>query len=218
MVRPVCAETNLLGEQRLRRVGSTAHYVVAAPSIKGRGRAFPGVAVADKFVPLLSQRLDLDFPRSQHVSVVLERLLEQLVSLLQSGELDLGAVEFGFGGVMLASHGVESAGGSGGAEGTTRTCTGTVCALGSLELDTQVCTLLLEPVHGVRDRGEVAGCEGDVLVVRVGVVAAEGTEGEGGAAEGEELDGCLVEVSEMEVSDREHCGSLLGRITIIADR
>jgi hypothetical protein len=217
MVRPVCAEANLLGEQRLGRVGSTARQVLAAPSIKGRGRTLPGIAVAYEFIPLLSQRLDLDFSRSQDVSGVLERLLEHLVSLLQSGEFDLRAVEFGFGGVMLATHGVERAGGSGGTERTTRTCTGTVRALGSMQLDTQVGTLLLEPVHGVGDRGEVAGGEGDVFVVRVVVVAAEGAEGKDGAAEGEELDGGLVEVSEMEVSDREHCGSLLGRITIIAD-
>lgn len=133
-------------------------------------------------------------------------------------------MEFGFRGVMLASHGVESAGSGGGTDGTTRTCTGTMGTLCGMQFDTEVCALLLESVDGVWDGGEVAGGERDVVVVgRVGVVrAGSGTEGKGRATEGEELDGCLVEVSEMEVSDREHCCSL-GRIkadagwTIITD-
>ena len=80
-----------------------------------------------------------------------------------------------------------------------------------MQLDAEVCALLLESVYGVWDGGEIAGGKGEMIVV-VGIVGEVG-EGIGGAkraAEGKELDGCFVEVFEMEVSDREH---LRGAVT-----
>lgn len=103
---------------------------------------------------------------------------------------------------MFAAHAVEGVGGSGGTDGAARACTGTVGASWALQLDTEVGAVLVGSVHG----GLVAGGEGEVVVVvgvRVDVwwMCA-------GAAEGKELDGCLVEVSEMEVGDRQHCNGL----------
>ena len=204
VVRPVRAEPNLLGEQRLRGVGAMAHYILATASVKGLG-----MAVGYEFIPLPSQGLDLGLSCLVRLSGVLEGLFEQLAPLFQASEFDLGTMEFGFGGVMVTSHGVQSAGCGRGTDGTTGTCTGTMGALCGMQLDTEVSALLLESLDGVGDGGEVPWGEGNVFVVGVGVVGgAEGTEGEGGAAEGEELDGGLVEVSEMEVGDREHGCSL----------
>lgn len=189
-----------------------ADYVLVTASFKGRGGwTLPGMAVGDELILLLPQRLDFDLSCSQHLSGVLEGLFEQLASLFQPSEFDLRAVEFGFGSVMFTSHSVKSTGCSGGTDRTTRTYTGTVGTFSSMQLDTEVSALLLESVDGIGDWGEVPWCEGDVFVVGVGVVggAAEGAEGKGGGiAKGEELDGGLVEVSEMEVGDREHCCSL----------